>query len=236
MKRHLCPSFIASCLFMLLIVGLQAKAQQKEDTVLIKLTALRNDYTSKITAFGYAFNRKVPEIVMNNPRSFGNYDDSTNVIQTSDWKTTPKEIQDFFSKLAAGMDPGISGQVFFELAVHRWIYIHELGHWWRACQNVTADPYENEKAANRIASAYWKETDPKFYDFMLRYFKAALLHNASPVPPGQSKEQYLKNNYDKLPGGSAYTWYQAMMIVEVSKEKPFESFKQAIQLSGRPLQ
>jgi len=230
------PSFITTCLFTLVIVSLQAKAQQNGDTVLIKLTALRDDYTSKIKALNYSFDRKVPGIVMNDPRSFGNYDDSTNVIQTSDWKTTPKKIQGFFSKLAAGMDTGMSGQVFFELAVHRWIYIHELSHWWRACQNVTADPYENEKAANRIASAYWKETDPKFYDFMLRYFQGALIHNASPVPAGQSKEQYLKDNYDKLPGGSAYTWYQAIMIVEISKEQPFESFKQAIQLSGKPLQ
>src|ERR1700753_4299404 len=126
------------CLLILSNVCLQVKAQQNNDSVLVKLTALRDDYTSKIKALGYSFRLKVPEIVMNNPRSFGNYDDSTNVIQTSNCKTTPKEIQDFFGQLAAGMGKGISGQEFFELAVHRWIYVHELSHWWRACQNITA--------------------------------------------------------------------------------------------------
>lgn len=215
--------------------GALLHAQTHEDSVVTKLNALRDDYVGKIKKLGFIPSLKVPPILLDNPRSFGNYDDSLNVIHTSNWDTTPKEIQDFFGQLASRMEKGMSGQRFFELAVHRWIFVHELGHWWRACQKVTADPYENEKAANRIASAYWKETNPKFYDFMVRYFQGALEHNASPVPAGVSKEQYLKDNYDKLPGGSAYTWYQAIMIVEVNKEKPFETFEQAIKLAGKPL-
>ena len=42
--------------------------------------------------------------------------------------------------------------------------------------------------------------------------------NKSGPPAGQSKEKYLNDNYEKLPGASAYTWYQAIMIVDADKE------------------
>ena len=54
----------------------------------------------------------------------------------------------------------------------------------------------------------------------------------SPVPTGISKEKYLNDNYDKLPGGSAYIWYQATMIVDGYNEMPVLSFKQAIANGG----
>jgi hypothetical protein len=65
---------------------------------------------------------------------------------------------------------------------------------------------------------------------MLSVFQGLIDHRPSPVPAGISKEKYLDDNYQNLPGGDAYSWYQSIMIVEVSKEKPFETFKQAIQL------
>jgi len=210
-------------------------AQQSKPVLMAQLTALQNDYVNRIKAMGYKPGLKVPPIVLNNPRSFGNYDDSTNTLQTCDWNTINPQIQQFFNQIAAKIGGGITGQKFFDVAVHKWIFIHEMSHWWRACQHITADPYENEKAANRLASAYWNERDPAFYHFMVKYFTGVVTDTPSPVPAGISKEQYLKENYNKLPGGHAYTWYQSIMIVEVSKEKPFETFKQAVKLGGKPL-
>jgi len=207
-----------------------------QDSVMTKLVALQADYVGKIKAMGYMPSLKVPEILLDNPRSFGNYDDSLNVVHTGDWQTSPPEIQKMFGNFAASTGSGMSGEKFFELAVHQWIFIHELSHWWRACQHVTADPYENEKAANRIASAYWNDRDPAFYNFMVKFFQGLVDHMPSPVPAGQPKEKYLNDNYQKLPGGAAYSWYQSVMIIEVNKEKPLETFKQAVALAGKPLQ
>ena len=126
----------------------------------------------------------------------------------------------------------MTGEKFFQMAVYQWIFVHELGHWWRACQHETAEPYESEKGANRLATAYWRDRDPAFYTFMLSVFQGVLDHQPSPVPPGRQKEQYLNENYNSLPGGAAYSWYQSVMIVEVSKETPL-SFAQAAKRNGK---
>jgi hypothetical protein len=115
----------------------------------------------------------------------------------------PPEQRAVFEGFAHQQGNGMTGERFFQLAVYQWIFVHELSHWWRACQHVTAEPYENEKATNRLASAYWRERDPEFYQFMLSVFKGLLAHSPSPVPPGQAKEKYLNDNYQKLPGGQA---------------------------------
>jgi len=219
----------------LMISGTTVQAQQSKDSVLTKLITLRDDYVGKIKAMGYKPGLKLPPILLDNPRSFGNYDDSLNVIHTCYWPTLPPEGRAVFNNFAEHMGNGMTGEKFFDLAVYQWIFIHELSHWWQACQNFKSDPYETEKGANRIASAYWNDRDPQFYKFMLGVFQGVLDHRPSPVPPGVPKEKYLDDNYQKLPGGDAYTWYQSIMIVEVSKENPFETFKQAIQLAGKPL-
>jgi hypothetical protein len=210
-------------------------AQQPNDTLLKRLTILRESYINEIKSFDFKPSLSAPELVLDNPRSFGNYENEKNILHTCDWNTLPPQVHQLFEGFAKNVNPALSGEQFFELSVHKWIFIHELGHWWRACQHVTADPYENEKAANRIDASYWNEHDPQFYQLMLKFFNGVIEHSPSPVPPGQDKAQYLKDNYQKLPGGAAYTWYQSIMIVEVSKEHPFETFRQVVQNAGRPL-
>ncbi|WP_461453226.1 hypothetical protein [Mucilaginibacter sp.] len=211
------------------------QAQQSKDSVMARLTSLRDDYVGKIKAMGYTPRLALPPIVLDNPRSFGNYDDSLNVVHTCYWPTLEPEGKAVFDNFAKQMGHGMNGEKFFQLAVYQWIFIHELSHWWQACQNYKSDPYETEKGANRIATAYWNDRDLKFYQFMLSVFQGVVDHVPSPVPAGFAKEKYLDDNYQKLPGGNAYTWYQSIMIVEVSKEKPFETFKQAIALAGKPV-
>jgi len=219
--------------FMLITTAVHA--QQTKDSVITRLTTLRDDYVNKIKAMGYTPKLKLPPIVLDNPRSFGNYNDSLNIIRTCYWPTLPPEARAIFDNFAKHTGKGITGEQFFQLAVYQWIFIHELSHWWQACQNYKSDPYETEKSANRIASAYWNDRDPEFYKFMLNVFQGVVDHSPSPVPPGIPKEKYLDDNYQKLPGGNAYTWYQSIMIVEISQEKPLETFKQAIKMAGKPL-
>jgi hypothetical protein len=218
--------------FVLLINTVSA---QQNDTLLKKLSTLRDSYINEIKSFSFKPSLAPPVLVLDNPRSFGNYDDEKNVLHTCDWNTLPPGARQVFEELAKNLNSRITAEQFFEISVHKWIFIHELGHWWRACQHVTADPYENEKAANRIDAAYWNEHDPQFYQLMLSVFNGIVNHSPSPVPTGLDKARYLNDNYQKLPGGAAYTWYQSIMIVEVSKEQPFETFSQAIQNAGKPL-
>jgi hypothetical protein len=197
-----------------------------------KLISLRNEFISKIKSFGITPSLKAPEIVLDNPRSFGNYDRENNVLHMSDWKTLPPQLQAIFISRAKQIGNGVTGESFFEESIHKWVFIHELSHWWRACQHQTALPYAEEMAANRIATAYWREQDPAFMDFMLERFKNNINTIPTPVPSGQSKEDFLNKNYDKLPGGPAYIWYQANMIIDAYNEKPTLNLKLAIERSG----
>jgi hypothetical protein len=208
-------------------------AQMSNDSIMKMQTALRDDYIDKVKAMGFTPSLNPPPIVLDNPRSWGNYDDSANIIHTCDWKTLSPEQKAVFAAFANKAGNGMTAERFFQLAVYRWIFVHEISHWWRACQHQTAEPYENEKAANRLASAYWRGRDPSFYSFMLSVFKSVVENSPSPVPPGEPKEKYLNDNYQKLPGGQAYSWYQSIMIIEVSEELPPATFEQAVQNSGK---
>jgi hypothetical protein len=212
----------------LIIIAITVHAQLSKDSAMARQIALQSDFVNKIKAMGFTPSLPAPRIILDNPRSWGNYDDSANTLETCDWTTLPAEQQAVFENFASHSGGAMTGEQFFQKAVYQWIFIHEMGHWWRACQHLTADPYENEKAANRIAYAYWHDRDPAFDQFMLGVFQAVVTNRPSPVPAGISKEQYLKDNYNNLPGGDAYSWYQSIMIVEVSKEKPVLTFQQAV--------
>ena len=222
---------------LLLAAGLITAAfgQAPADTTLPQLEAFRDAWVGRIKAMGYTPSLSAPPIVMDNPRSFGNYDDSNNVLHTGDWETLPPDQKTIFENFAQQTGHGMTARAFFDQAVYKWIFVHELGHWWRKCQHQDTNPYAEEKAANRIAAAYWHEADPKFYTFMVSVFQGMVDHVPSPVPAGQAKEAYLNANYQNLPGGQAYSWYQSIMNVEVSHEQPFETFQQAIQNAGNTL-
>jgi hypothetical protein len=217
----------------MIVLAPGVRAQTSKDSIIARQTALRDEFINKIKAIGLTPNLAAPAIVVDNPRSWGNYDDSANIVETCDWSTLPAEQRAVFANFAEKRGNGMTGEQFFRLSVYQWIFVHELSHWWRACQHETAAPYENEKAANRLASAYWRQRDPSFYQFMLSVFKAVVDTRPSPVPPGQSKEKYLDDNYQNLPGGAAYSWYQSIMIVEVSQETPPATFEQAVRNNGK---
>ncbi len=224
---------IKSCLlwFLFIIISTNLNAQTNTDSVTEKsrLIALRNDFISRIEVMGYHPRLNPPEIIMDNPPSFGNYNDSTNALHTSDWKTLPESDKELF--IRAGKRYGYSGENYFESSVHRWIFIHELGHWWRACQQQVTDSYSSEMAADRIDIAYWREADTAYSNFSRQRFENYMKFMPNPVPEGQDKKKYLNDNYGKLPV-PIYIWYQAMMIVDGYNEKPIATFRESIARAG----
>lgn len=223
--------FVFLLFFGILVKG-SAICAQPMDSVAAKATALRDEFVAKIRGMGFSVSLPAPKIVFDNPRSYGNYSADSNVLHIADWNTLDAESKGRFNAAAGSQGSGMTGEQYFELSVHQWIFIHELGHWWRACQHQTAKPYENEMAANRIAIAFWREKDPAFMAFKLAGYQRTLKMFPNPVPSGVSKVDYLNNNYDKLPGGQAYIWYQASMIVDGCAESPTRSFRQAVESSG----
>ena len=217
--------------FLLLVVGtnLNAQINNGSDSVRDKLIKLQNDFIGRIKALGFQPSLKAPEIIMDNPPSFGNYDDSTNTLHTSDWKTLPDQDKQLFIRV--GKTYGYSGESYFESTAHRWIFIHELGHWWRACLHKVTDSYSSEMAADRIDIAYWRETDTAYSNFSKLRFEHYLKFVPNPVPPGQDKQKFLNENYGKLPVTS-YIWFQATMIVDGYNEIPIHTFKESITLGG----
>jgi len=202
---------------------------QTKNEALKRLTALRVSFINDIKPFGYNLSLPSPVLTLDNPVSFGNYDDTTNILHTtSNWDALPQELKDFFNQAAKRADSSQNGESFFERATHKWIFVHELGHWWRACQKQKVPHYDEEMGANRIAVAYWREKDPAFMDWQLKVFEHFVSRFPNPVPKGISKEKYLNDNYDTIGGEPAYTWYQAEMIIEAYYEKPTITFKMAI--------
>jgi len=221
-------------LLFIIIQFTAAKAQNADsvNAVMPKLIALRDDFINKIKAFGYTPDLAPPEIILDNPRSFGNYENEKNLLHIGEWNALPPNLKEIFNARATEIGNGMTGENYFNLSIHRWVFIHELGHWWRACQHQKALPYANESAANRIALAYWREQDSAFLNFMLIRFQNNIKNIPNPAPAGEQKEKYLNENYQKLPGGPAYIWYQATMIVDANNEKPIVSFRQAIDRAG----
>jgi hypothetical protein len=209
-----------------------APEAQAADTaaILAKVTALRDTFVARIHAAGLTCPIAPPKIVMEDIPSFGQYEDETNTLHTSDWyKLTPEEREVFF-RIAGPTASEKAARATFEGAAHQWIFIHELGHWWQACQHAISptEHYAVEYGANRIAAAYWREVDPAFAQKMSDLFTGLYEHSPSPLPTGQPLEKYFNDHYDQLGPTPAYRWYQSQMNAAVFAENPPLTFNQAL--------
>ena len=204
---------------------------------LAEVTATRDAFIAHVHATGRSCPLAPPRISVEDVPSYGQYDDEKNMLRTSDWSLLNPQEKDFAHKIAApGADEASVRDTFQEVA-HRWIFIHEMGHWWQACQKADAGsgrkPYAIEYEADRIAMAYWNEIDPSLPSKMIGIAQSVLDHAPNPVPAGQAVESYFNANYETLGPSPAYPWFQAQMIVTSGKETPKPTLTQAL-LVGRP--
>ena len=199
-------------------------------STLARLNALRNTFGARIKAAGLACPIALPDIVIDHVPSFGNYDDAANVLHTANWGELSTEEHGLFVRLAGPKADEHAAHAAFEDAVHRWIFVHELGHWWQACRHANSahSNYQIEYGANRIALAYWREADPDFANRMLSIFHGFVDQAVSPVPYGQATEAYFNSHYEQLAPTPGYRWYQSYMIVTTSEEKPAPGFATAL--------
>jgi hypothetical protein len=198
---------------------------------LAEVTTQRNAFIDRVHSFGLTCPVPAPVLVVDHVPSFGNYDDSNNTLHISDWSLLTPEERAAFVRLAGEGATESTARQLFDQSVHRWVFVHELGHWWQACRAVIPEktpPYKLEVGANRIALAFWRTTDLAFANRMLVLFQGLLDHSPSPVPAGESVEPYFSKNYRLLGSSDAYPWFQAYMIINLSREKPSPSFVAAL--------
>jgi hypothetical protein len=237
MFRNTCVLFIA--LFSLAAVPLRLSSQtaaaapanaSADEAVMARLVALRDAFISQIKAEGFQPSLAPPKIVLDNPPSFGRYEDDKNLLHIAAWSALSPEDQARFTRIAGIMTPVKTGEQEFEDGVHHWVFVHELSHWWQACQQKASENhYSVEYGANRIAAAYWRLKDPALMENTAKRMATISSVMTDPVPAGQTKEKFFNENYEQLAPTPAYRWFQYSMVLSVQAEKPLPSFKQTLQ-------
>jgi hypothetical protein len=200
----------------------------KED-VMIKLNALRDRFISTIKADGFRTRLPAPTIVLDNPPSYGNFEEDKNLLHIAVWAALTEQQQSRFEHVSKLIENGKSGEQTFEESVHHWVFVHELGHWWQACQHkISNNHYSVEYGANRLAAAYWRQTDPDLMRRTENRMATVIRTIQSPLPEGQIKETYFNDNYERLGPTPGYIWFQYTMVLSVQGERPLPSFKQTL--------
>jgi hypothetical protein len=222
------------CMVVATALFAQAPASQTQEreraATLAKTTAVRDNFVARIHANGFNCPIPVPTILVEDVPSFGQYDDKTNIIRTSDWTLLNPQERAFFFQLAGPGAKEADVRAKFEQGAHGWIFIHELGHWWQACRNVSfnRDHYQVEFGADRISLAYWREVDPSVVGAMIPIFQNVLANAPNPVPAGEKVEAYFDKHYQELGPSPAYPWFQSRMNVSAYEEKPAPTFAQSL--------
>ena len=102
-------------------------------------------------------------IKLGDPASFGGFDPDSNTVLVVTWSRLGPEQRQRFENLAEHAGGGQGAQAMFEDGTYGWVFVHELGHWWQSCRQLTrSHSYGAENGANRIALAFWREQDPPF--------------------------------------------------------------------------
>ncbi len=205
-----------------------AAAADADAAVLAQLTQLRDAFLRRIDAEGYKL-CPAPHIELGDPASFGHFVPERNTVMVAAWTHLTPEERKGFEEMAQSMGGDATGRSVFENGANRWVFVHELAHWWQACRHQTRpQSYAAENGADRIALAFWRERDPRYAVGIVHGYRALLTSMPSPVPEGEAPPKYYDANYAKVSQGNADTWFQATMIAALAEEQPAPSLHRAL--------
>jgi hypothetical protein len=194
-----------------------------------KLVTLRDAFIADIKAAGFTPKLPAPQIIFDNPPSHGNYDERTNVLRIATWRLITADERAHYERLAALTRGALTAEQIFDEGVHRWVFSHEMAHWWQACQGkFGGDHWSVEYGANRIAAAYWRPRDMVLMERVVRTMKRMDAAEPSPLPAGQDMKTYFNAHWDTIAPSAEYRWFQGEMILQVVAEIPLPSFKDAL--------
>jgi hypothetical protein len=207
-----------------------ANLNSSGETTRSQLTALRDTFVKQTAESGIPCAIQRPTIVVHDVPSYGSYDPDTNTLMSPAWEQMSTEEQSLFYKALPPGSKEADARAEFEVGVHHWVIVHELGHWWEACRALVdhGDHYGFEFEADRIAAAYWNEHDPSVIAHQRRIFEAIQKKWTNPVPPGQTANTYFNTNYEALGPTPEYIWFQAQMCLTAFAQKPVRRFSRAL--------
>ncbi|HEY3770629.1 MAG TPA: hypothetical protein VGN44_18290 [Candidatus Angelobacter sp.] len=238
MFRKIYISLIAILSFVFVSLSLSAQTAaakpstntSSDEAVMKQLTDLRDSFINQLKAEGFQPSLAPPKIVLDNPPSYGRYENDENILHIAVWSALKQDQQARFERLAAAIGGQQTGEQQFEDSIHRWVFIHELSHWWQACQHkISDDHYAVEYGANRIAAAYWRLKDPALMERTEKRMAGVQSVLTSPVPAGQTENKFFNEHYASLAPTRDYIWFQYSMVLKAQAEKPLPTFKQALQ-------
>jgi hypothetical protein len=207
----------------------QASAANPNAALMTQLVALRNSFIRAIEDQGYKPRLPPPTVVLDNPPSYGNYEDHKNLLHIAVWSALSEEQRQRFERLRMMLNATKPAEQIFDDSVHHWVFVHELGHWWQASQRKTSkNHYSVEYGANRVAAAFWRQTDPDLMRQTENRMTTVIQTLPRALPPGQYEEAYFNENYENLGPTPAYIWFQYTMVLKVQAEQPLPSLKQAL--------
>ena len=92
-----------------------------------QLAGLRDSFVNRIKAERFSTPSSPPKIISDNEPSLGAYAPPENVVHVAAWEILSPQQQAGFAGL---FGQGQNGEQAFDQTVYRWVFTHELGHWW----------------------------------------------------------------------------------------------------------
>lgn len=217
---------ICQVLLLQAVAGVAAGADP-DRAVVQQLMPLRTGFLERIDEEGYR-GCTAPTVEPGDPAWFAHYVSERNVLQVATWTHLRAQQRDAFEAQAREHGATATARAIF-LESLRWVFVHELGHWWQTCrQQRRPASLAAENGANRIALAFWRERDARFAATVIEDARSLLRAAPSPLPPGASVQDYLQTEFQSLAAGGEYEWFQARMIVDLADERPRPSFHKAL--------
>jgi hypothetical protein len=203
-------------------------ADDSDAAVLAQLTELRDAFVKRIGEEGYKI-CPAPQVELADPPSLARYVSERNSVSVAAWSHLTSTEKQGFEEMAQNMGGEASARSVFENGTNRWVFVHELGHWWQTCRHASqAHAYAQENGANRIALAFWRERDPRYAVGVVHGYRALLTAMPAPLPAGQSVASYFDTTFATMTPGDTSTWFQAKMIADLAEENPLPSFHKAL--------
>ncbi len=221
--------------------AVKTAAVPDSDPTLVALRLLARQVEEKVQVPGYpAFARPKVMLDAGTGISFFMYGDQT--VHEAQFGDLPAPMQDIWTQWSGYTTDEPTGKALFDDMFHRFFLVHELGHWMASqviaglpdnemsviAKNEANNKWAREIAANRIATAWYREHDPQYLAKLVADFRRIQAHLPDPVPAGVDKKTYFTENYQTLgTDPMAYGWYQLQMVLLVYDE-PVRSFQQVL--------
>ena len=211
------------------------------DPTLIGLRLLATQVEEKVHVPGYAAFTP-PKVMLDAGTGVSFFSYGQQTVHEAQFSDLPAPMQDIWKQWSGYTTDEPTGKALFDDMFHRFFFVHELGHWMASqviaglpdsemavvAKNEGNNAWDREIAANRIATAWFREHDPQYLAKLVADFRTIQAHLPDPVPAGVDKKTYFTENYQTLgQDPMAYGWYQLQMVLLVYDE-PARSFQQVL--------